>query len=578
MKFEVLNYTGNGATRTISTVEASLTPIGVIVKSAAGRHPHYRITGMTNSQRVLTTATSTTAITGLTTGGFTLGADTDVNTNAEAYIALVLFDDGNSHVKVGSYTGNGGASQSINTTLGALENVIVFQNAAATAYWHPLSVGGATDASFSLNTGVAASGYITDISTTTGTFVAGTNLNTNAVTYYYIAFATVAGVTTSVSYSGNSTDNRNLDVDSSNGGRTPQFAMISNNTTAARQSVWRAQATGGHSGDQYATWSADSFGTNRIQAFSAETIQLGDNTDVNLSSNTYHAFWTTNYTPAGGGTISSVDSPVLDGEQNNALTTSGFAGEVTTVTIEAVENGVAVIDVSASLAGSAGSYTFDMPDVSAYTSDTLGIPFDTTSWTHTITAGDGVTTDSATIVVNPASGWSVVEVASAITTEGSVFYGWTGTPADGDQVYFPTANTTSVAATGILTTDQLSGSIDMIYWDQSDYYWKPFSIIITGGGTPITETYNQADYKYQQLSAQLAATSGQLADLEYAWLYSQVLASENLADMWKMWLASKGYTTGSVQDRMKAYLIANGYSGDINSMLTRAWQDGVFFN
>jgi len=186
--------------------------------------------------------------------------------------------------------------------------------------------------------------------------------------------------------------------------------------------------------------------------------------------------------------IASVDSPVLDAETGNAIATTGYGSDIDDITIQDVATGNYEVDVSASIGGSAGSWTFDMPDISGFLSDTLGTPFDSASHTHTITAGDGVDSDTETIVVNPQTGWAVIEVVSADTTEGSVFYGWTGTPADTDQVYYPTANNTSVDATGILTTDQATGSISMIFFDTTDYKWKQFDVIVVNATGSLSGT------------------------------------------------------------------------------------------
>lgn len=181
-------------------------------------------------------------------------------------------------------------------------------------------------------------------------------------------------------------------------------------------------------------------------------------------------------------TISSVDSPVLDAEAGNSLTTTNYALDIDDVTIQDVTTGNYEIDVSASLSGTSGTFTFDMPDITGYLVDTLGTVFDSASHTHTITAVKGAESDTETIVINPQAGYAVVEVASAVKTEGSVFEGWTGTPANGDQVYYPTASATAVSATGILTTDKVAGTITMFYFDTTDYKWKPFNINLSSPG------------------------------------------------------------------------------------------------
>lgn len=176
------------------------------------------------------------------------------------------------------------------------------------------------------------------------------------------------------------------------------------------------------------------------------------------------------------GQITSITDPLADASTGNALVVTGFAGNITTVTVEDIIS-ANQISLTSSLSGSGDSYTVSMPDVAAYSSDTLGTAFGTEYWTHIVTASDGTDTDTITAVISPKSGWDVVDVNAAVTTEGSVFFGWTGTPQAYDQVYYPTASNTAVSPTGILTTDVEAGAIDMVYFDQTDSKWKPFDVI-----------------------------------------------------------------------------------------------------
>lgn len=298
MQIEAFNFTGNETNRTITLNEISGAVHLSIVDDDTGKYPHYRITGMSNSQRIGHTATSTTAITALGSGSIDLGTSTDVNATGNAITGFAVRDDGNDDFKVGSYTGDGGATKSIATGLSDLENVWVFEDASTAAYWHSKSMGATTDASYPFVNGVSASGYITDIGTTAGTFIVGSALNTSAKTYYYVAWGSVSGFIDSIGFSGNSTDNRNLDVDPNNGGNTPELGHIGNDTTA-RNGNWRVEENSrGHSGDSCSQWTAATTQTNRLQGFSSETIQLGTNTDVNATGNSYDIFWAIN-NPAG---------------------------------------------------------------------------------------------------------------------------------------------------------------------------------------------------------------------------------------------------------------------------------------
>ena len=130
---------------------------------------------------------------------------------------------------------------------------------------------------------------------------------------------------------------------------------------------------------------------------------------------------------------------------------------------------------SASITG-----TFDLPDVTTYTTDTVGAPFTSASHTITATLGDGTDTADLEVTYSPKSGYAVQEITSAVKTTGSVFEDFVGTISDTSQVYYPTANSTAVDATGIITTDSTT-NIDMWFWDASDGTWKPFEVLIEDG-------------------------------------------------------------------------------------------------
>jgi len=183
---------------------------------------------------------------------------------------------------------------------------------------------------------------------------------------------------------------------------------------------------------------------------------------------------------AAGTSISAITDPVTDASTGNTFSVSGFGSDITSITLK---DDVATTHTTTGTIQSGtgdGPYTWGMPHVAAYSADTLGTPFDSAYWGHTAEVGDGTDTGAITIVVNEKSGWTSVDVsATPSALEGSVFFGWTGAPIQYDQVYYPTANNTSVDADGILTTDQLTGSISMVYFDQGDSKWKPFSIIIS---------------------------------------------------------------------------------------------------
>jgi len=176
-------------------------------------------------------------------------------------------------------------------------------------------------------------------------------------------------------------------------------------------------------------------------------------------------------------TITAIDSPVTDGLTGNSLSVTDYTSDINSLTIEDVgSTHIATMTIQSGTGD--GPYTWDVPDVSAYTANTLGTPFDSASWTHNAVASDGTDSDTNTIVLNPKTGWDVIEVLNAVTTQGSVFEGWVSTPSDTDQVYYPTADNTSVDADGTITTDQTTGSITMQFFDILDSKWKTFDFVL----------------------------------------------------------------------------------------------------
>ncbi len=170
----------------------------------------------------------------------------------------------------------------------------------------------------------------------------------------------------------------------------------------------------------------------------------------------------------------------VDAEQNVTFTTSDFDSEITTFKLK---SGTAITSAT-SINSTSGDGDCDFPDVAAFVIDTLGCPFTSANNTVVYELSDGTDTDDlAAVDYGPKSGWAIVEVASAVKTAGSVFEDFVGTIVDESEVYYPTADTTSVAADGIITTNSLV-DIDMLFWDKSDETWKPFTGFLTTDTTP----------------------------------------------------------------------------------------------
>lgn len=162
------------------------------------------------------------------------------------------------------------------------------------------------------------------------------------------------------------------------------------------------------------------------------------------------------------------DEIVLDDQTSNTLTVSNFTSDITSIKLK---SGTAVT-MALNLAGTGDSYTFDLPDITQYTVNTVGCPLGAI----TFEVADG--TDTKTLAGNydVKSGYTVVTVASAVTTSNSLFYGISA-PADGSLIYIKTADNTVAQATGEYNTDSAT-NFTVHLWDIADDTWKQIDVII----------------------------------------------------------------------------------------------------
>ncbi len=158
-----------------------------------------------------------------------------------------------------------------------------------------------------------------------------------------------------------------------------------------------------------------------------------------------------------------IGDSVTDGAVGTDFTVSGFGGDITSAKLTDATYDVPVTN----LAGSGTDYTFDLPDVSAYTVDTTGIKFGT----QTFEATDGTDTAQLSVTYAVKSGWAAVDVVSAIADDTSVL---NAVFADGSQIYYDTSNNTVILPSGVWSTD--GTTIDGAVWDISTGEWKPFTI------------------------------------------------------------------------------------------------------
>lgn len=147
-----------------------------------------------------------------------------------------------------------------------------------------------------------------------------------------------------------------------------------------------------------------------------------------------------------------------------------------------------------------GIGTFNLPDVAAYTADTVGAPMTSASNAVVATLGDGTDTADLAVTYNPIAGWAVQEAVSApIGVVGKVGEDFVGAIGDGSQFYYPTADATSISADGTITTDS-AVNIDMQFWDTADDTWKQITLVIA-----VADTVPDA-FSFPSLSNQAVST------------------------------------------------------------------------
>lgn len=305
MLFETGTYTGNGSSQTINLNEIAGTPDFVMISKDAGNAwAGWKTSSMAGNLtlRFASATTYTDAITAFGAGSFDLGGSFVVNANSAVYHYVAFYDDGAGDFTVGIYTGSSGTDDREISGLGFQpECVMVFKHGANVNRIHSDSMGASTDSSPGIDNVAAAADYIQDLTVPANDgFEVGTQLNTDAVLFSWVAWKPVANFIDSIRWTGDGNDDTNKTI-VANGG-TAEFALVKDG--GGFQGVWRAEENGrGHSGDDATNVRGISV-ANVLQAFSANTIQVGNDSRSNASGRTYDLFWviTNPAAPAGGTT------------------------------------------------------------------------------------------------------------------------------------------------------------------------------------------------------------------------------------------------------------------------------------
>lgn len=272
-------YVGNGTdNRTIS--HPGFQPDVVIVKAATAQVSVMRSSTMTgDNAKPLTGLTALTAnlVQSLTSSGFTIGTDARVNTNGTTY-HWTAYQAGVGALKVGSYTGNGNASQAVTGTNFSPEYVAVLGASAqrATQRFSGMTRG------FQFDSDTGTTTRVSSLDADGFTVANSAEVNTSAITYHYLAINDVAGSIKVGSYSGNGVDNRNV---TGVGFQSDYLMVRSGDTGTGRLGAARPAAL---TGDSTHRFGALANVANNLQALQADGFQTGTDAAVNANGIIYH--------------------------------------------------------------------------------------------------------------------------------------------------------------------------------------------------------------------------------------------------------------------------------------------------
>jgi hypothetical protein len=234
--FAATLYTGNGASRTITTgvdlTGTGVTPLGtgglVWIKdrgASIGHRLFDTARGATIQLESSSTAAETTLATALTafgSSGFNLGADTTVNTNTNTYVAW-SFRKAPKFLDIVTWTGTG-VARTVAHGLGAVPTMMLVKCRSATNTWGLYHAGLGNTKIMTMSTGAASTSgiYWNNTSPTSSVFTVGTSatVNANAATYVGYLFGDVPNVCATGTYAGSAS---NVTVTC---GFTPRFVMV----------------------------------------------------------------------------------------------------------------------------------------------------------------------------------------------------------------------------------------------------------------------------------------------------------------------------------------------------------------
>lgn len=273
-------YNGNGSSQSITGI--GFQPDLVIVKaqetSASAFHKSTPMGGNNSMTLRDDSGFETTAITSLDADGFSVGGHASANENGRTFVYLAVKDDGSGDFKVGMYTGNGVNGRAITGVGFQPDMVCIKGNGGRTGSYRNEDVAGDNSHAFYFT------GYnnnqIESLDADGFTLGDSDFVNANGRDYYYFAFLEVDGQAQTFTYTGNGVDNTTVNIPGT--AFTPTFVWIKHQTNSDP----RFRVTG-HDANESQSFDG-AVGTNAIQNMGSGTIEVGNDSQVNQNTDTYH--------------------------------------------------------------------------------------------------------------------------------------------------------------------------------------------------------------------------------------------------------------------------------------------------
>jgi len=316
--FTVGSYTGDGVDG--KSISFGFQPDVVVVKADGATAAVWRASNMAGdvSQYFTASASGSDLIQSLDVGGFSVGTNAAVNTGGVTYYYFAFKVSAGS-VAVGNYTGDGNDNRTISGAGFSPDFVWVKQNSTQAGVLRNDQLFG--DLSGSFTAGAVAANKIQSFDASDG-FQVGTDasVNTNAVVYYYVAFAgspAYSPGSQSFSFKTGYYIGNGASASITGLGFKPDLVIVraeKSNSGVFRTSIMNGDITGGFAGGTLSS------SANTITSLDSDGFTIGSDTDVNDDAVLYQ--WVA-FT-GNGGTDFKVGAFVGTGVDNTAITGLGF--------------------------------------------------------------------------------------------------------------------------------------------------------------------------------------------------------------------------------------------------------------